>query len=180
MLKGSAIFAGALLLGVAATAFGRWTPNSSSDWAAWVQAFGTIAAIGASAWLLHYQAGLQRRSRLRAIHAIAELAFRSVTRDREAPGEYDEAFVFFVTLDAQRARFAFEALSKIPLHEIDSADAVLHVGAATEAMRRIVAKLEADEIVGAHHRAEQRVIEEAFADDVKMLREACAALALEN
>ncbi|TCW63412.1 MULTISPECIES: hypothetical protein [Burkholderia] len=175
MLKGSAIFAGALLLGVGATAFGRWTPNSSSDWAAWVQAFGTIAAIGASAWLLHYQAGLQRRSRLRAIQAVVELAVQSVTQRLEVPEGFEQ-FDLFASLDLQKVRFAFDALCKIPLHEVDSADAVRQVSAAIEAMRKIAGMLASDEIVGAFHRAERVVIASAFAEETAALRAACQAL----
>ncbi|WP_028223220.1 hypothetical protein [Paraburkholderia oxyphila] len=175
MLKNAAIFAGAFLLGVVGTAFGRWTPSSSSDWAAWVQAFGTIIAIGASAWLLHYQAGLQRRTRLRAIHAVVELALQSVSQALEVPEGFEQ-FSLFASLDLQKVRFAFDSLCKIPLHEVDSADAVRRVSAAIEAMRKIAGMLGSDDIVGAFHRAERTVIASAFAEETAALQAACDAL----
>lgn len=176
MLKDGAKFVGAFLVGVAATAFARWAPNSSSDWAAWVQAFGTIAAIVASAALLHHQAGLQRRSRLRAIRAIVDLAVRSVTRRLDISEDFQDMFDLFASLNAKEVSFAFEALCKIPLHEIDSADAVLAVGLAIETMRRIVAKLESPDVVGKHREDERVVVANLFAEEVKTLRATYDAL----
>lgn len=176
VLKDGAKFVGAFLVGVAATAFARWAPNSSSDWASWMQAFGTIAAIVASAGLLHHQAGLQRRSRLRAIRAIVDLAVRSVTRRLDIPEDFRDMFDFFASLNAQEVRFAFEALCKIPLHEIDSADAVLQVGVAIETMRKIVAKLESPNVVGKHCEDERVIVAEVFAEEVKILRATYDAL----
>ncbi|WP_154585284.1 MULTISPECIES: hypothetical protein [Burkholderia] len=176
VLKDGAKFVGAFLVGVAATAFARWAPNSSSDWAAWVQAFGTIAAIVASAALLHHQAGLQRRSRLRAIRAIVDLAVRSVTRRLDISEDFQDMFDLFASLNAKEVSFAFEALCKIPLHEIDSADAVLAVGLAIETMRRIVAKLESPDVVGKHREDERVVVANLFAEEVKTLRATYDAL----
>ncbi|WP_174985641.1 hypothetical protein [Burkholderia lata] len=175
MFKGGAIFGGAFLAGVLAVALWHWPPNSSGDVAAWVQAGGTIAAVIAGAGLLHYQAGLQRRSRLRAIHAVVELAVQSVTQRLEVPEGFEQ-FDLFASLDLQKVRFAFDALCKIPLHEVDSADAVRQVSAAIEAMRKIAGMLASDEIVGAFHRAERVVIASAFAEETAALQAACQAL----
>lgn len=176
VLKDGAKFVGAFLVGGAATAFARWAPNSSSDWAAWVQAFGTIAAIVASAGLLHHQAGLQRRSRLKAIRAIVALAVRSVTRRLDVCEDFRDMFDFFASLNVQEVRFAFDALCKIPLHEIDSADAVLQVGLAIETMRKIVSKLESPDVVGKHREDERVIVAEVFAEEVKTLRATYDAL----
>ncbi len=175
MIKDWATFGAAFLLGVVAAAFWRWPPSSSGDMAAWVQAGGTIAAVIASAGLLHYQAGLQRRSRLRAIHAVVDLALQSVTQPLEVPDGFEQ-FNCFASLDLQKVRFAFDSLCKIPLHEVDSAAAVRHVSAAIEAMRKIAGMLGSDEIVGAFHRAERTVVASVFAQETAALQAACQAL----
>ncbi|MFM0505281.1 hypothetical protein [Paraburkholderia caffeinilytica] len=41
--------------GVLLTALVKFPPNSSSDWAAWVQAIGSIGAIGIAIWVSHKQ-----------------------------------------------------------------------------------------------------------------------------
>jgi hypothetical protein len=178
MFKNLAIFGIAFFLGMLVTAFCLWVPNSSAEWAAWAQAIGTIVAIGASAWLLHYQAGLQRRSRLRAIHAIVEMTVQAVTRRLEVPEGFEDAFNFFASLNVQEVRFAFDALCKIPLHEIDSADAVVQVGAAIEATRRIVAKLESEEMVGAWAEPARVLVGSVFTEEVRALQAASNAIAV--
>ena len=144
--------------------------------AAWVQAIGAILAIGAGILLLHYQATLQRRNRLRAVCALVEMAVTVVTRRLEVPEEFGDAFDFFVMLNTEEIRFAYNSLCAIPLHEIDSASAVLQVGAAIEIMRRILAQLESDRIMAMSHPTERAVVGTAFTEDVDHLMKASQKL----
>jgi hypothetical protein len=61
-LKRWGSFAIAFLAGMMVTAFIKWPPAQSSDWAAWVQAFGSIGAIGVAIYVSWAQA---RNDRLR-------------------------------------------------------------------------------------------------------------------
>lgn len=67
-LKRAGLFAIAFLAGMLITAFMRWPPSQSSDWASWVQAFGSIGAIGVAIYVSSAQARNDRaRERERQI-----------------------------------------------------------------------------------------------------------------
>jgi hypothetical protein len=53
--RGIGLFAMAFFAGVLVTAFVRWPPAQSSDWAAWVQAVGSIGAIIGAIWIASEQ-----------------------------------------------------------------------------------------------------------------------------
>ncbi|MGZ7173840.1 hypothetical protein ACXKTX_09425 [Burkholderia gladioli] len=60
-----ALFAGAFAVGALVTALVRWPPSQSSDWAAWVQAVGSIGAIGAAIWIQARQRAFDRANERR-------------------------------------------------------------------------------------------------------------------
>jgi hypothetical protein len=72
-LRNGAIFSVAFLLGAVFTAFLRWPPTQSSDWAAWVQAVGSIVAIFGA----YFVGERQSRATLRAAHETHQLAERT-------------------------------------------------------------------------------------------------------
>lgn len=111
---------------------------TSSEWASWVQAVGSILAIVGAAWIARYQAKLQRDSalelhrteRLTARREVAEtlsvLAQNSATamahvsgqlRDREAVHQVAEGFIHCDIGEVQRLD---GYLAAIPLHELPS------------------------------------------------------------
>lgn len=49
------LFAGGFGAGMLLTALLKFPPNSSSDWATWVQAIGSVGAIGIAIWVSHKQ-----------------------------------------------------------------------------------------------------------------------------
>jgi hypothetical protein len=144
--------------------------------AAWVQAVGSIIAILSGIVLLHYQASIQRRNRMRGVHAIVKMSVGAVTRQQQAPEGFDEEFDFFVTMNAEEVRFAYDALCDIPLHEIESEEAVHHIGTAIESVRRILAKLEAEKITGMLRPSERVVVGSAFSEDADTLGRASIEL----
>lgn len=67
-------FWGGAAVGILGTAFWRFPPQSSGEWASWVQAIGSILAI-VGAWLgIRYQLGRATKQRRDAIIAIAGAA----------------------------------------------------------------------------------------------------------
>ncbi|WP_186251727.1 hypothetical protein [Burkholderia gladioli] len=59
------LFAGAFAVGALVTALVRWPPSQSSDWAAWVQAVGSIGAIVAAIWIQARQRAFDRANERR-------------------------------------------------------------------------------------------------------------------
>ncbi|MFL9863769.1 hypothetical protein PQR67_06250 [Paraburkholderia fungorum] len=139
--------------------------------AAWVQAVGAIIAILAGALLLHYQSTLQRRNRIKGLAAIVDLGIRAVTRRLSVPDD-EIAFDFFVTLNAKEIRFAYDTLCKIPLHEIESVDAVKQVAVMIEMTRRVLLRLEAGESSGALNPHEKTLADTTFKEEVTAMRDA--------
>ncbi|WP_052382362.1 hypothetical protein [Paraburkholderia kururiensis] len=69
--QSAGLFTVAVFMGVVVTAFIRWPPAQSSDWAAWLQAVGSIGAIVGAIWIASAQS---RR----------EIAHREQTEKRDA------------------------------------------------------------------------------------------------
>ena len=65
-LKGMGIAAGLYAFAYFAAAFFKKPPQDSSDWAAWVQAVGSIGAIGVAIWLSHSS---EREARRQAVQS---------------------------------------------------------------------------------------------------------------
>jgi hypothetical protein len=73
-IKEVSLVAIAFLIGVTVTAFLKWPPNQSSDWAAWVQAVGSIGAIiGAVAIAMRETWNRRKDETLRARFAAASM-----------------------------------------------------------------------------------------------------------
>ncbi|WP_321867263.1 hypothetical protein [Paraburkholderia tropica] len=151
-------------------------PIDANTSASWVQAVGSIGAILASASLLLFQADLQRKNRIRAICALVEISVDAVTRRLEIPGDFIEAFDHFTSLDLSEVEYAYDALAKIPLHEIDSVDVVRQIARATDAMRRIRLKLGSSSVVDSNRETQQVVVGRLFASEVETLKSATEAL----
>ena len=124
------LFLLAFLAGMMVTAFLRWPPKQSSDWAAWVQAFGAIGAIGVAIYVSWTQARNDRvreqehdhAERLRILEGpigIMGAAFRFIEK---VPTESsDEAKVeAFLNDGGWLSGFmrAQTALINIPLHTV--------------------------------------------------------------
>lgn len=128
--SGTAFFVGGVALGVFGTAFITHFPTQSSDWAAWAQAVGSMAAIIGAVMVTrmqmrhaeNQQARLRARDiedRLQAVVAIARTLFLAVGRTQrtvrqriEEKSDYREAIHGFVAL----SQGGIKALNEIPLH----------------------------------------------------------------
>lgn len=168
-LKSGGLFFVGCVIGWAATLGWLHPPVDANTSASWVQAVGSIGAIFASALLLHYQANLQRKNRIRAICSVVEISVDAVTRNLAVPEDAIAAFDHFTGLDLSEVHFAYEALSKIPLHEIDSVVVVRQTAVATESMRRIYLKLNSEAAVDASHPKQQAVIGRLFSEEASAL-----------
>jgi hypothetical protein len=121
----------------------------SGEWASWVQAIGSIIAIGAGAFFIHYQASIGKRARRKAITAMFDLALDSLGGDQPIPEAFDDAFAYFANLNHQRVRYAYEKLCAIPLHEIDSVEIIRAVGDGVEILRAVLARQEPEALATA-------------------------------
>lgn len=130
MVKGGAKFAGAFLLGMAVTAFSHWPPSSSSDWAAWVQAIGSIAAVGVAIYISWAQARNDRAKERERDHAerllilegpmgVLDAAFHAI---EQAPTTSSSEATIEVTLGDEawwtRITRTQEALRQIPAYSL--------------------------------------------------------------
>ncbi|MEX4003593.1 hypothetical protein AB4Y38_32435 [Paraburkholderia sp. EG285A] len=164
------------IVGWAATLGWLHPPTDANTSASWVQAVGSIGAILASAALLLFQGELQRKNRIRAICALIEISVDAVTRKLDIPEDFVEVFDHFTSLDLSEVEYAHDALVKIPLHEIDSVDAVREIARATDAMRRIRLKLGSVAVLDSNRETQQIMVGRLFASEVNMLKSAIAAL----
>ncbi|MFM0163911.1 hypothetical protein PQR39_26290 [Paraburkholderia sediminicola] len=129
-LRNIAIFAVAFLIVVMLTAFFKWPPMTSSDWAAWVQAIGAIGAIGVAIYVSWAQAKNDRAraderdhaERLRLLEGPMGIIGAAVRAISKAPSpSADEAEVEgIVSNESWWSEFmrAQTALINIPLHTI--------------------------------------------------------------
>ncbi|RSK77892.1 hypothetical protein EJ774_21295 [Pandoraea apista] len=131
-------FFGGVAVGVLVAAFWRFPPRSSGDWAAWVQAVGSLAALFAGVVLLHYQAGVQLRHRRSCAAAAIGVGISALEAVIHAPEGYEEAFDHFLTDFSARMRYALDIVKAFPTSEIDSAEAIVQLSFAVEIMERVV------------------------------------------
>ncbi|MBB1630258.1 hypothetical protein [Cupriavidus sp. UME77] len=172
------------LVGVAVLASGGYIASlcgvKSGDIAAWVQAVGSIGAIGAGAWFIHYQAGLAKRARRSAIVAMLDLALDAVGGDQPIPEDFEGAFAQFATLNHQRVKYAYEKLCAIPLHEIDSIEIIRAVGDTVEILRAVLARQEPEALsMAMRFDVGTEIASGIYRKDVAMLRIARAAVQAE-
>jgi len=103
--------------------------------AAWVQAVGSIAAICAGAWFIHYQSLLGDQDRIRGILAIIDVSIAAMLDDREIPDTDLGLYNRFTCLNPNRIAYAFENLKAIPLYELRSVEVVHALSDAVETYR---------------------------------------------
>ncbi|WP_141118714.1 hypothetical protein [Pandoraea sp. PE-S2R-1] len=115
-------------------------PMGSSDWAAWAQAAGTVAALFAGVALFHYQSGFQRRQRRSCAAATIGVAIFVLDTFTRGGKEFDDSFAHFVTDFSPRMRSALDALKGFPTSDIDSAEAIVQIAYAVEIMQTVVDK----------------------------------------
>lgn len=125
-----------LLFGCLVAAFAFNLPNESAEWAAWVQAFGSIAAIIGAVGIAAHQAkenrkqldaledaaATQRTVQLTAIRGLLEelqnaLRGTSVTLQTSGAASV-KPLVAYASIRLRPVQTAFFALQKIPFHEV--------------------------------------------------------------
>ncbi|QDH59455.1 hypothetical protein [Pandoraea pnomenusa] len=134
-------FFGGISVGVLIVAFWRFPPSSSSDWASWVQAVGSVAALFAGVLLLHYQAGVQRRQKRSCAAATIGVGISAIEAFISPPEGYEEAFAHFATDFSPRMLYALKLMKEFPTSDIDSSEAIVHFSYAVEVMQRVVDKI---------------------------------------
>lgn len=122
-------------------AFGLHYPKDSQDWAAWMQAFGSIAAIAGAGWIARGQVreakrvegerreaqrnveAEGRKEQLRAIAVFVDQLF--ITLDKTADQLNDQGFphemVSYASVRMAPLQVSIAALSEIPLHQLPNA-----------------------------------------------------------
>lgn len=129
--KGRLLFILAFFVGVLVTAFFRWPPTQSSDWAAWVQAVGSIGAIGGSFYLGSRQAQWQIREARNVDRqkylAIAEVTRGCLERIKKTAdlAITDSTDLLYVLADTQLLDQSACALEGVQLHEVGSAKVIV-------------------------------------------------------
>ncbi|ACR29185.1 MULTISPECIES: hypothetical protein [Burkholderia] len=88
--SGLAMFIGAFAAGILVTAVLRWPPAQSSDWAAWVQAVGSIGAIVAATKIASQQADRDRKLRRDELHERVQCVAVLVSQCRDVVLTLDE------------------------------------------------------------------------------------------
>ncbi|MEP6883955.1 MAG: hypothetical protein ABJC66_04310 [Gammaproteobacteria bacterium] len=104
------------------------TNLKSSEWAAWVQAIGSIVAVGAAWKAISHQIALARKARLNGILAIAEAAFTHAHRIDEIFSSGDtlsRSGTLYSEYDETIPNGIVRALNGVPIHEVGSRDAVI-------------------------------------------------------
>ncbi|MGO4764910.1 hypothetical protein AB4120_20480 [Cupriavidus sp. 2KB_3] len=111
--------------------------------ASWVQAVGSIAAIGAGAWFIQYQSELARIKRRKALLAILDVAIDTLAKEKSIPEDDLLAGIQMVNINLHRTAYIRGALSAIPLHDLESAEHVALVEDAIEILRAAERHVEA-------------------------------------
>lgn len=137
------------MAGFAAHQWVPWCKLGAAEWASWVQAIGSIFAVGAAAWVAIYQnrtadrqAGLDRLlnrvEKLNAVHAIA-VAGLKLLRDMEDAYLERRAVRYFIG-DFSEAAFshAHSAIKAIPLHELGSYNMVAGLMDLADALAQVL------------------------------------------
>lgn len=127
-----AIIAGLLLLAVFVWQF----PKGSSEWAAWVQAFGTIAAVAAAIYVSNRQKKLDDENRKHVfeetrqrrisekkseLHSAAHIALQLITDLQKVCNAFINEQKLGDVTNYRRARFlknSLSAVNRIPIHQM--------------------------------------------------------------
>lgn len=128
---------------------------SSSDWAAWVQAIGSIAAIFCAFLLGRYQVESARKQALEKYQADdldRKKSFAAIILNAETQAKNISDFVppdpgydLFPHLDSSLFTIeeSFNALCAIPLHDVGSYEAVMCISGEIAAIKKIISTLAA-------------------------------------
>jgi hypothetical protein len=150
---------------------------SNGDWAAWVQALGTIVAVFSSVGLIHYQAKFQRKQKQRYAAAAIDLAINAVEAFGNVPEDFEGAFNYYVCLNTERIEYAYDQLRSFPLHDIDSQEAMIQISRAVDVMREVLRKRRGDLPNGAPHVVKE-VIAASLRGDITNLKDTKEKLAI--
>jgi hypothetical protein len=118
---------------------------TSSDWAAWVQAFGAIGAIAAVLYVVWLQPGAALRARRKGILAIAEAGLVRAKRIGETfsrPDPLEISDVLYIIYHQAIIDDIVQALTNVPAHETGSRDAVVALSNLRDQFRLLGASIE--------------------------------------
>ncbi|WP_454752092.1 hypothetical protein [Cupriavidus necator] len=135
---------GVLLVAAYGATSGGTVPYDRNAMASWVQAIGSIAAIGAGAWFVQFQARLQRRAKLQAVLAIVDTCLKAMLPKQVVPQDDNAAYNVYSGLNPNPIAYAYENLKAFPLHEIPSSEAIVAVSEAVEAFRELAVQQQAE------------------------------------
>ncbi|GJG94335.1 hypothetical protein [Cupriavidus pauculus] len=100
----------------------KYPPNDSGQWASWVQAIGSIAAILGAVWVVLHQIRLAEKARLNAILAVAGAARDLATQFRTKLKNEEEGYELVARLHQPSVLGNYSgALASLQPHEIRSA-----------------------------------------------------------
>jgi len=111
--------------------------------AAWVQAVGSIAAIGAGAWFIRYQNDLARQRRRLAIGAMLEVALDVIAPGGIISEDGFSAGASLAGFNPHRFDVIHRALLAVPMHEVEPASHIVLIEEAVEILRRTARRAEA-------------------------------------
>ena len=141
MKRSVVYYASGVVVGAVAVAgfrFVNWGDLKAADWAAWVQAVGSIGAIAGAFWIadrqsktaieaIKLEAGQAARDKRTSAIAIVDAAFeraRVIRASIEGIDPMDAKSNLYITYDKSITEGLVRALSGIPMHEIGSSKAV--------------------------------------------------------
>lgn len=123
-----------------------WTEPDAAGWAAWVQAIGSITAIGVAIWIGDYQS---KRAKEQAIHmdglavkrrhaALCSILDEAHVQCLRVAPEFSEDHLFgtysFIHYNERSFNDAISTLEEIPLHELDSYNVVAGISGLRDRM----------------------------------------------
>ncbi|WP_354677480.1 hypothetical protein [Cupriavidus plantarum] len=124
MKRTCALIAGGFIAGLFVTAFFKYLPSNSGEWASWVQAVGSIGAIAGAVWVASSQSVNARREKQAAIFAVAHAAVEEARKIRNYLIAEDPEDQLRVNYHKSILESYFGALSNCPVHELHSPVAV--------------------------------------------------------
>ncbi|MDR5736169.1 hypothetical protein QCE47_28045 [Caballeronia sp. LZ025] len=148
------LVAGGFFAGMLATAFVRFLPSQSSDWASWAQAIGAVAAIIGSFVIARRQSEFdrsqafeaERRQRLREVEAFTAVAEHGVAQGTALADAFRNMPAFALaqalSLNLFNIDEASTALFNVPLHQVGSRDAVIQFSGIQSTIKEMSKKLE--------------------------------------
>lgn len=128
-LKNSHIVIGGFLLGIFLAVFLGWFPRSSSDAAAWVQAFGSIVAIIGAWYTVKWQLGMEGKNKRDSIKSLAHSAsvYAASVLEVVVNTSTNEGIANPKIYDCYHSSFGIaysKAIGDVPLHDVGSAEVV--------------------------------------------------------